>query len=266
MKIAHEAPISIFNAIQRATDYDYALVHMFEENPRYWRHFRDAVINGREVLLDNSIFELGTAFDSGKYVEWINKLEPTWFIIPDVLEDTDGTIAKFNEWMTTYDSQAYKFSKRIGVIQGKSYEDIVRCYKFIEPNVDKVAISFDFSFYSLNFEGPTHWHRLMAGRIATLDRLLDDGIINVKKPHHLLGCSLPQEFKHYSADKLKYEWIDSLDTSNPVVHGLNNISYSENGLEDKISTKLIEYMNEEVDMVEYLTIIRNIEIFRSFCK
>ena len=31
MKIAHEAPLSIFDRVQVLTDYDYALVHLFEE-------------------------------------------------------------------------------------------------------------------------------------------------------------------------------------------------------------------------------------------
>jgi hypothetical protein len=85
MKIAHEAPISIFPIVQRMTDYDYALVHLFESNMIYYRMFKDAVINGREVILDNSIFELGESFDGEVYFKWIEKLQPTWYIIPDIL-------------------------------------------------------------------------------------------------------------------------------------------------------------------------------------
>ena len=36
MKIAHEAPLSIFDKVQAVTDYDYALVHLFEENEEYY--------------------------------------------------------------------------------------------------------------------------------------------------------------------------------------------------------------------------------------
>ena len=35
IKIAHEAPIDLFDEVQRLTDYDYALVHLLEENGRY---------------------------------------------------------------------------------------------------------------------------------------------------------------------------------------------------------------------------------------
>ena len=32
IKIAHEAPLSIFDEVQDQTDYDYALVHLFDES------------------------------------------------------------------------------------------------------------------------------------------------------------------------------------------------------------------------------------------
>ena len=56
IKIAHESPKSIFNLVQKYTDYDYALVHLFEEDKEYLQYFKDAVAKGREVILDNSIF------------------------------------------------------------------------------------------------------------------------------------------------------------------------------------------------------------------
>ena len=40
---------------------------------------------GREVLLDNSIFELGEAFDSDKFAKYVEELKPSYYIVPDVL-------------------------------------------------------------------------------------------------------------------------------------------------------------------------------------
>ena len=62
IKIAHEAPKSIFNEMQKFTDYDYALVHLLEEDEEYLKLFEEAILKGREVILDNSIFELEEAF------------------------------------------------------------------------------------------------------------------------------------------------------------------------------------------------------------
>ena len=32
MRVAHESPLCIFDYVQQVTDYDYALVHMFEQS------------------------------------------------------------------------------------------------------------------------------------------------------------------------------------------------------------------------------------------
>ena len=101
IKISHESPLSMLELSRTYNDYDYALVHLFETHPQYYQFFEDSLRLGRTVLLDNSIFELGTAFDSNKYMNWINKLNPTEYIIPDALEDCDLTIAKAKSWMDT---------------------------------------------------------------------------------------------------------------------------------------------------------------------
>ena len=43
MKIAHEAPLSIFDDVQKVTDYDYFLVHLFEENSDYEKKAHECV-------------------------------------------------------------------------------------------------------------------------------------------------------------------------------------------------------------------------------
>jgi hypothetical protein len=258
MKIAHEAPKSIFAHVQRKTDYDYALVHLFETDPIYYRLFKDAVIQGREVILDNSIFELGTAFSGDGYYKWINELQPTWYIIPDVLGNADATLKSMDNWLSTYKVEGVK---SIGVAQGDSFDEVARCYLEIAPKVDKIAISFDYQFFVSGINNK--YVDYMVGRISLVKRLMDEKIIDVNKPHHLLGCGLPQEFQFYR--DMGYKFIDSIDTSNPVVHGLNGIRYSNTGLTDKIPTKLIEYMDEEVTSEQLADIDYNIDMFRLFC-
>ena len=92
MRIAHEAPLSIINDVQKVTDYDYALVHLFEENTAYYNFFEEAKAKGRYVILDNSIFELGEAFDMDKFAGYVKSLQPSAYIVPDALEDSPLTI------------------------------------------------------------------------------------------------------------------------------------------------------------------------------
>lgn len=255
-KIAHEAPLSIFGAVQEITDYDYALVHLFEENEEYWYQFLKAQRMGREIILDNSIFELGEAFSADKFYPWIEKLQPDWYIIPDKLEDAEVTVKNVKEW------QHVAGCKSIGVAQGKTYDEMVWCYKEIEPLVDKVAISFDYGFFvdkDKYGDLPTKFHYYMHGRDDLLHRMLTTGVINQDKPHHLLGCGLPQEFSSYR----DFKWVDSIDTSNPVVAGIKGIEYNgKEGLEDKPSVKLYTLIDADIDSDTLRTIKKNISWFR----
>lgn len=259
-KIAHEAPISIFEEVQKLTDYDYALVHLFEESDHYQDLFIDALKKGREVILDNSIFELGEAFDMEKFARYVYTINPTYYIIPDVLEDCEGTINNFDKWSDEY---GYCLnSKSIGVAQGRTYNDLVECYKYLVDKVDKIAISFDYIFYedwTSYLKLPTKYHQWNVGRKMLLRRMQQEGIIREDVPHHLLGCSLPQEFNEY----VNYTFIDSIDTSNPVVCGLKNMRYNGiYGLNDKPSQKLFTMINSNPDSKQVEDIKYNIEQFR----
>ena len=260
IKIAHESPKSIFNTVQKFTDYDYALVHLFEEDKEYLQQFREARNAGREIILDNSIFELEEAFDADKFDGWVNDLKPTWYIVPDVLEDGYETIAKMEDWNNK--GLGYPGSGKIGVVQGKTYDEIVDCYNFMnnEGLADMIAISFDYSYYEDTVPHTNKYVSWMLGRVKLLGDLLKDGVINKHKKHHLLGCGLPQEFAFYKHSD--YDWIYSLDTSNPVVHGIKGITYNDQGLWNKESQKLFEMINQDVSEKQISTILNNIQKFR----
>ena len=261
IKIAHEAPIDIFEEVQRLTDYDYALVHLLEQNGRYRDTFERAVKKGREVILDNSIFELEEAFEADRFALWVERLKPTWYIVPDALENAEKTMKQMADWFKEYKKVP---GKSIGVVQGKTYQEIKDCYRAIDElsPCDMIAISFDYSYYTRSVPHPNKYVSWMLGRVKLLGDLVSDGVINKDKPHHLLGCGLPQEFSFYKhAD---YNFIYSLDTSNPVVHGIKGITYSSDGLWSKESQKLHELIDYSLDNIDINLILNNIQKFRWF--
>jgi hypothetical protein len=234
---------------------------------------------GRKVILDNSLFELETPFDADEFGAWVKKLKPTEYIIPDALEDLNLTISNFYNFKEKF--QGGLPGKSIGVVQGKTYEEIVECYKFMDKHADIVAISFDYSFY-LN-EWPTieaitdelfivpqkwlyapfnKWVRYALGRQCLLSRLMRRGVINTEKDHHLLGCAIPGEFSAYKT----LNWIKSVDTSNPVVAGIIGKKYtSEIGLDEKWSVKLVDLIHADLDKQQMEYIMYNTNMFRRFC-
>lgn len=270
MRIAHEAPLCVFDQVQRMTDYDYFLVHLFEENPLYLRKILEARgVLDRHVILDNSIFELGTAFDPERFVYWINQTNPSEYIIPDVLEDSYNTVVQLEDWVSFFKLQIKNSNiKTIGVVQGNSYEDLVFCYKNIQYHVDKIAISFDYSFMvpeyiRLNANEYVINECFVLGRQQLLKNMLDDGIINTEKPHHLLGCFRADEFIAYK----DYLWIDTIDTSNPVMCGYDYSEYILNSknhymYETKPKTKLFSIIDNDLTDTQKRCVFNNIEKFK----
>lgn len=256
-KISHETPLCLLEESRVYNDYDYCLVHLLEQYPEYYSFFSESLNHGREVILDNSIFELGVAFDSKIFAEWVERLQPTYYIIPDVLEDMRGTINQFQDWIKNYN---YLPGKRIGVVQGESLDEIIYCYQVIEPQCDKVAISFDYSLYRRIFPHSNEIVSWSMGRVLMINKLLSLGVININKPHHLLGCASREEFKFYQYPT--YNFINSIDTSNPIVFGCLDKQYSDENQFIKPKIKLVELLNHNITNQERELIEYNIKRFR----
>ena len=76
---------------------------------------------------------------------------------------------------------------------------------------------------------------------------------------HLLGCALPQEFGYYA----DFPFIESIDTSNPVIHGLEGVKYKHLGLFTKSSTK-IDTIDKEINIETLYNINHNLTRFKLF--
>ena len=260
MLISHETPLQLMDKSRSYNDYDYALVHLFETHPQYYQFFKTSLAAGREVLLDNSIFELGTAFDSEKFYNYILDLKPTYYVVPDVLEDAQQTVVSFMTWETKHDMTPIKHIPKIGVVQGKTYDELAACYEFMNEKSDYIAISFDYSYYQQSALGKNKLEKCRNGRVKLISDFIRDGIWNETKPHHLLGCALPNEFKEYHSIT---NAIRSLDTSNPIVAGMHDIRYiSDIGLVDKLSVKLCDLIDCSLTQTNITNIMKNIQEFR----
>ena len=71
---------------------------------------------------------------------------------------------------------------------------------------------------------------------------------------------LPQEFKHY----VKYPFITSLDTSNPIIHGMLGIRYKDHGLDKKETVLLADLIESDINVTQWMDIFHNIAKFKEF--
>jgi len=259
MKISHESPLQLLEISRMYNDFDYALVHLFDQYPEYYKFFERSLGMGRTVFLDNSIFELGTAFDTDEFYKWVTKLNPTHYIVPDVFDDMDSTLRNLKDWRCKYGKNIHD-GKEIVVCQGKTPSDFLTCYqKLLDFEPDMIAFPVNSQSYLKGKEySPKNMmdgRFLMIGVCMYWHRLHE---YNMK--HHLLGLSLPQEVGLYK----NVPEIVSVDTSNPVLHGMDGIWYDEAGcLYDKSKNKMHEWMEWVITPETFDAISHNITKFRS---
>lgn len=273
IEVSHESPVSMLEQSLDYNDYAYALVHLFETHPRYYNFYKNLTdCSDVPVLLDNSIFELKKAFEPKAYAKWVDKLKPNYYIVPDVLEDCDGTIESWNSWMTHQTDRTSSLGDgalKIGVVQGEDWNDLVKCYRHMSEHADYVAISFDYKYYiHTGTQTTTHaWklQRWCTGRQRFIRQLIDEGVWRWDKPHHLLGCSLAKEFRWY-VDNNVYN-IKSCDTSNPVVAAIKGHRYNEEfGLDHKPSTLLADLIDHEMTDDQIEDLYYNTKMFKKILR
>ena len=267
IRVSHEMPMYLLRNSyeEKHNDYGYTLVHLFEENKEYYNYYVNSLKKGRTVYLDNSIFELGKAFDVKRFVYWLNKLakdsqsDNIVYIIPDVLDNAPQTIMNVKSFINEYKDLP---GRRMAVLQGSTFKDLLMCYNSYKEFgvIDLYGVSFNSKAYndSLSYikDDLSRWK---IGRQSFIKMLLLYDPNLRENSLHLLGCALPDEYKYYTMDEPQLEkYIYSLDTSNPIVHGLLGIRYEGNyGLKTKKLTKLVDLLNvptpskEINDIIDY---------------
>ena len=96
------------------------------------------------------------------------------------------------------------------------------------------------------------------GRILVVSMLYKAKIISASDRVHLLGCAVPQEFGWYK----DMPFIESIDTSNPVMAALENITYTGQGLNTKPKANMNDYFNINYEDVNYQNVLYNTAMFR----
>ena len=259
MLISHEVPINLFEESKKFNDYDYCLLHLTYSHPEYKKYYMDAGKSGRTWIMDNSLFELGDALTNDQLAAAVEEMRPTWYIVPDCLHNKDITIGRFRAFKEIHPGLP---GICIGVVQGSTVEEMDECYKFMSEHADKIAIPFDSKSFECYSESPDILEKWCQGRQAYIQHLVDTGLWNNNKPHHLLGCSYAKEF----ANRLYREIsIESCDTSNPVVAAIHYLPYGEMGLTTKPSVKLCNLIDYELSEIQQNILQHNVSTFRRIC-
>ena len=254
-KISHEVPRCLLTASPEFNDYDYCLPHLLDIDEEYKQYFIDARDKGRYVIMDNSLHELGEAYDHKRLLHWVNELQPNEFIVPDVWMQGHQTAAQAKYWKQY---QYPEHTKIIAVIQGTDKNDAYLCASLLNNlGYDKLCVSYGATWYNDFFPHTNADMGKALGRIRFVQGLLKlDQFKDTK--FHLLGCSIPQEFGWYN----NHPQIESIDTSNPVMAALEGIEYKDHGLNYKPKANMNDHFNVKFEDIQYGSILYNTNKFR----
>ena len=255
MKVSHEVPRCLLTASPEFNDYDYCLPHLLDQDEEYKQYFEKARDEGRYVIMDNSLHELGEAYDYDRLRYWVNELKPNEFIVPDVWMNCSQTAAQAKYW------KQFKYPKKTkltAVIQGENKNQAYLCANLLAGlGYDKLCVSYGATWYNDFFPHSNVDMGKALGRVRFVQGLLKlDQLKDIK--FHLLGCAIPQEFGWYDNNPR----IETIDTSNPVMAGLEDTLYKEHGLNTKPKANMNDYFDIDFKNVDYLNIVHNTTVFR----
>ena len=256
IKVSHEVPKCLLKASLEFNDYQYCLPHLLDQDTAYRKHFYDFKKSGGYIIMDNSLHELGEAYDHERLMFWVNELEPDEFIVPDVWMDIDATLKNAKEWINI---MYPKNVTLVAVVQSRNFKDAEECYLALKKlGYKKIAFSYGADWYMDKFHGIHIDKAKMMGRISAVKQMFYNGTIKKNDRVHLLGCSLPQEFGWYE----NCSYIESIDTSNPIMAALEGIGYDEFGLLTKPKANMNDHFHIDIKNVNLKLVFHNVETFK----
>lgn len=256
IKVSYESPLCLLNESLNYNDYDYCLPHLLDQSEEYRNFFLKAKKEGRYIVMDNSVHELGTPLDTAQLLKWIDILEPNEFIVPDYFFDKTRSIVEAKHWSKIVIPEK---TIKVAVIQAKSIAEAVECYQtYKDLGYKKIAFSYSALYYIGICPHPNDNLAKALGRITVISKLFDMGVISKTDRVHLLGCCVPQEFGWYK----EMPFIESIDTSNPIMATIDGMVYQYCGLTDKPKSKIDDVLNIDIEMIDLSLLTHNIEMFR----
>ena len=258
MKISHEVPLCLLEDSIEFCDYDYALVHLLDKDKDYVDFFMKAKQQGRYIILDNSLHELGESYGEDRLLYWVNELKPNEFIVPDVWQNTIQSIANAKKWAQI---ELPKEVTKVAVVQATNFADAFTCYRlYKELGYKKIAFSYGADYYLDHSSHPNKNIARSLGRLQVISKLYEMEIILPTDRVHLLGCQVPQEFSWYK----DIPFIETIDTSNPIMATLDGIQYGHNGLTEKPKSNMND--NFYTTDLDYNLLDWNLRMFRKLLK
>lgn len=254
--INHESPLCLLEKSKLYNDYEFILPHLLDKFEEYKKYMIRAKKEGRYIIMDNSLHELSIPYDENRLLYWINVLLPNEFVIPDFWENKIQSIVSAKKW-----SQIFlpKEVTKVAVIQAQSIPEAIECYQIYKDlGYQKIAFSYGASYYNEISSHPNKDLGKALGRIQVISELYKLGVISKTDRVHLLGTCYPAEFGWYK----NFSYIESIDTSSPIMASLDGKKYSSFGLDKKPNSNVNNSFEININNVNLNLLNYNVYKFR----
>jgi hypothetical protein len=257
VKVSHEVPFSLLEKSREFNDYDYILPHLLDQNEEYKNFFYESKAMGRYIIMDNSLHELGEAYNTDRLMYWVNEIKPNEFIIPDVWEDKPASVRNATIWSQV---QLPKETTKVAVVQASNEAEAIECFEsYLLLGYEKIAFSYGAAWYNEVCPHPNKDLSKAMGRVIFVNNLYSSHRIPEKTRLHLLGTASPIEFGMYS----NIPNLETIDTSNPIMAALEGLKYHDLGLDYKPTADMNNFQDIDIKDVDMELIEFNTKAFKS---
>jgi len=260
VKISHEVPFCLLEKSREFNDYDYCLPHLMDENEEYRNFFYESKKMGRYIVMDNSLHELGEAYSTDRLIHWINEIKPDEFIVPDVWENYAESVRNAKQWANVaMDIMFPPNTTKVAVVQAKSIYEAGLCVQaYRDFGYKKIAFSYGAEYYHELCPHPNKDLGKAVGRYMVISQLYNTKTLLPNDRVHLLGTASPIEFGMYK----NMPFVESIDTSNPIMAAIEGGVYSNMGLGSKPTANMNNYQTIPIEGVSEVVLDYNIKMFR----
>lgn len=258
IKISHESPLCLLQDSLQYNDYQYILPFFYNRFSEY-KEFMEKYLGF--TILDNGLFE-GEVPTIQELIELINETKCDLFIVPDDWNDPIITLKNAKYWMGLKKGGAlYDKTELMVVLQGKTFYEIELLYQqCIDLGYRYFAFNHSSIAYQNEIKGKDNVENAKNGRIKLIRRLWNKNIIKSHHYIHLLGATNIKEFEYYKNGLPGV--INSVDTSNPIIKGIEEGIYNEDNFKSKSQNKMEKYFELDLDLEQRISILENIRIFK----
>ena len=223
IKLCFMSPIAHLGEFSERGDMLLALPHIVQNSTIYEKYYRDTQ---KKIILDSGVIEVGKPEKFEILIKIGENIEASVIALPDYLHDASKTIESAKIIYENFHNyiRLKRFSF-MGIIQGKNVKEWLKCFEKM-ANMDMITI-LGIGIYSVKhvFQSITHKTDCLNNRLACIELLDKKNMIPKGKKIHLLGLGEPRELL-YQKD---YPFINSCDTTRPIMYGINGRRYTKEG-------------------------------------